>query len=50
MENKYYLTGVQLAMLMRDTNEKDRMETLQKIMDNQCMNSQHIKSGERKAT
>lgn len=39
MGNRYYLTGVQLGMLMSDTDEKRRMELLNKIMDDQCMNN-----------
>ncbi len=39
MGNRYYLTGVQLGMLMRDIDETKRMEILNKIMNDQCMNN-----------
>ena len=35
MSERYFITGVQLGMLMSLQNEKDKMEILQEIMDNQ---------------
>ena len=42
MENRYYLTGVQLGILMSNTDEKARMEILNKIMNDQCLNGLKI--------
>ena len=35
MGNRYYLTGVQLGILMSEINEKSRMELLNEIMNEQ---------------
>lgn len=35
MGGRYYLTGVQLGILMSDTDEQERMKLLQEIMDDQ---------------
>ena len=37
MGGRYYLTGVQLGILMSVLDEKTRMEILQDIMDNQYL-------------
>ena len=37
MGSRYYLTGVQLGILMADTNEKIRMEILNEIMNEQYL-------------
>ena len=37
MGGRYYLTGVQLGILMSNLEEKDRMKILQSIMDNQFL-------------
>ena len=37
MGDRYVLTGVQLGMLMSDTDEKLRMKLLNEIMNNQLL-------------
>ena len=37
MGSRYYLTGVQLGILMADTNEKIRTEILNEIMNEQYL-------------
>lgn len=43
MRNRYYLTGVQLDMLMINTNESCRMKILNKIMNDQHIGSEAFK-------
>lgn len=35
MGGRYYLTGVQMGLLMQTTSEKTKMEIMQEVMDNQ---------------
>ena len=37
MGGRYYMTGVQLGMLMTITDEKVKVDILQRIMDSQFM-------------
>ena len=37
MGSRYFITGVQLGLLMSTTNEKTKMEILQEIMDEQYL-------------
>lgn len=37
MGSRYYLTGVQLGILMADTDEKTRMKILNEIMNEQYL-------------
>ena len=46
MGGRYYLTGVQLGMLMRLTDEKEIMKILEEILDNQFIGN--ISQGEKK--
>ena len=39
MGGRYYLTGVQLGMLMASIDEEEKMKTLQEIMDNQFIDN-----------
>ena len=45
MGGRYFLTGVQLGLLMRLYDEKERMKILQKIMDNQYLGETKNKGG-----
>lgn len=47
MGNRYYLTGAQLGMLMRDTDESRRMKLLNDIMNDQNIESEAFKKCKR---
>jgi hypothetical protein len=48
MGGRYYLTGVQLGILMANTDEKTRMKILQDIMDNQYLGDKEDLEAKRK--